>query len=80
MSDEAPQRIEVQFAAEKETKNTIMFREYVPFGAEPRIGMIYIQKATLKQLDFPERIRITVEADDTSREPRGRLGEEKPHA
>jgi hypothetical protein len=80
MSDEEAQQIDVQFAAERDTKNTVRFKEYVPFGADPKVGIIYIPKATLEKLGFPERIRITIEPDDTTREPRGRLGEEKPYA
>lgn len=77
MTDE-PQPIVVQFAAEKKTTRTVRYREYVPFGAEPLVGSIYIQKTTLEKMGFPERIRITIEADDQTREPRGRLGEEEP--
>lgn len=80
MSNEEAQPIEVQFAIERETKTTVRFQEYVPFGAERKVGVIYIPKTTLERLGFPERILITIQADDSTREPRGRLGKEKPHA
>jgi hypothetical protein len=73
-----PQPIVVQFAAEKKTTRTVRYQEYVPFGSEPLVGFIYIQKTTLERMGFPERIKVTIEVDDQTREPRGRLGEEKP--
>lgn len=50
---------------EKETKNTIRYREDVAAGAKPIVGQIYLPRHTLKGIattgEFPEAIRMTVE-------------------
>ena len=55
---------EVIFEIEKETKNTIRYRE-VEGQEPPKVGTLYIQKWVLRRLNGgepPKKIKITVEA------------------
>jgi hypothetical protein len=70
--DETPDPIEIHFVARRETKNTVLFDEYVPIGAEPHIVTLYVRKTTLATLGHPERLLVTLEVDDKDPFPRGR--------
>jgi hypothetical protein len=58
--------ITAEFAYDKDTLNTKRFAEVVAPGKARKIGMIYIPKATLKDLGDPEELTVTV----TVRTPR----------
>lgn len=46
-------RTTVEFEMEKETKNTIRFKEVVPGPLDtPRVGTIYVPKITLKEISY----------------------------
>lgn len=43
----------VKFELEKETKNTIRFKEIVPSMLDtPKVGTIYVPKTTLKEISY----------------------------
>jgi hypothetical protein len=52
----------VSFEFEKETKNTIRFKEVLdgPLDA-PNIGTLYVPKQTLKQIGYKEGSKLIVE-------------------
>ena len=53
----------VEFAVEKDTPNTIRFKEDEPEdGSRPAIGTLYITKKALTSMANSKRIRVTVEA------------------
>jgi len=52
--------ITVIMITDKETPNTIRFKEVTEKGKAPIIGQIYIPKATLEELDNPDAIEITI--------------------
>ena len=54
--------IKVNFAFEKETKNTRKFEEQPESGVAPAIGTLYVQKHVLQGLGDPERLTVTIEA------------------
>lgn len=56
-----PKQIQVWFEKEKETRNTIKFREAVTEGEPEVIGSLYVQKHALKELGYPTRLKVTVE-------------------
>lgn len=47
-----PEQLSLTFTPERETKRTWRFAEDCLLDDEPRIGTIYIRKATLKQLGW----------------------------
>ena len=54
--------MEIKFEMEKETKNTIRFKEVVGGPLDtPNIGTIYIPKATLKQAGYEPGTQLIVE-------------------
>ena len=54
--------MEIKFEMEKETKNTIRFKEVVGGPLDtPNIGTIYIPKATLKQVGYEPGTQLIVE-------------------
>ncbi|RZN72308.1 MAG: hypothetical protein EF807_01530 [Candidatus Methanolliviera hydrocarbonicum] len=58
---------EVEFEIEKETKNTIRFKEIE--GDTPSvIKTVYVQKETFGGGDTPKKIKITLEWDMAQRE------------
>lgn len=57
-----PEPITLQFAAEKETPNTVRYAEIVADNDVARVKTLYIQKATAEELGFPEVITVTIEA------------------
>ena len=46
--------MDLLFRADKETKNTIRFAEVVAPDATAKVGMIYIPKGTLAELQYAE--------------------------
>lgn len=56
-------KIVVKFEAERATKNTVRYTEIVEDGMPVRIGTVYVQNDTLKELGAPRRIKITLEPD-----------------
>ncbi len=62
--------ITVEYAFEKETKNTIMYKEVVPIGGDPVAPQLYLKKDAVKRLGNPERVKITVVNDDYERHVR----------
>ena len=56
--------IEAVFEIEKQTKNTVRYRE-LERDEPAKVGTIYVQKWVLRRLnggEFPKRIKITIEA------------------
>jgi len=56
-------KIVVEAVLEKETKNTIRYRE-IESDEPVKVGTIYLQKWIAKKLnggEFPERIKVSVE-------------------
>lgn len=49
--------IEVTLEREKETKNTVRYKE---LGTSPKVGVIYFPKATLDALGNPELLQVKV--------------------
>ena len=59
----APTALVVEFDVEKDTPNTIRFKEDEPEdGSRPAIGTLYITKKALMAIGDHKRIRVTVEA------------------
>jgi hypothetical protein len=53
--------IELVFARERETKNTVRYQELE--GDEPPVvGTLYVQKFACKRLGDPEQLRLTIAA------------------
>lgn len=58
-----PDTLVLDFAMERETKNTIRFQEQdVPEGDRAAIGTLYITKEALTHMGNFKTIRVTVEA------------------
>ena len=54
--------LRVNFEMEKDTKNTIRFKEVVGGPLDtPKVGTIYVPKATLKELGYEVGKQLTVE-------------------
>ena len=54
--------MEIKFEMEKETKNTVRFKEVVGGPLDtPNIGTIYVPKATLKQIGYEPGTQLIVE-------------------
>ena len=55
--------MEAVFEIERETKNTVRYREVE--GEEPaKVGTIYVQKWALRKLNggaYPQKIRVTID-------------------
>lgn len=53
--------MKVQFEFERDTKNTIRFKEVVNGPLDtPRIGTLYISKSSLKELGYTEGAKLEV--------------------
>lgn len=52
------------FVRERETKNTVRFAEQENEEGPPVIGTVYIQKYALKRLGSPEKLLLTIRADE----------------
>lgn len=54
-------KITVQFVAERDTKNTIRFTEVLTGPLDtPKIGTLYVSKATLKELGYVDGSKLSV--------------------
>lgn len=54
--------MEVKFELEKDTKNTIRFKEVVPGPLDaPKVGTIYVPKTTLKEIGYEVGKQLTLE-------------------
>jgi len=53
---------EITFEVEKETKNTVRYKEVPEKGQPPIVGIIYIQKWFLGS-PVPEKVRVTIETE-----------------
>lgn len=46
-------KVTVKFEMEKDTKNTIRFKEVVPGPLDtPKVGTVYVPKSTLKEIGY----------------------------
>jgi hypothetical protein len=50
--------IELTFTKEKETKNTVRYKEDVAEDETALVGNLYVQKAAAK--DLPENVKVTI--------------------
>lgn len=50
------------FEAQRETDNTVVFKETPESGTAPMVGRLYVQKWALHQMGNPARITVTVTA------------------
>jgi len=58
--------MEVVFDVERETKNTVRFQENMEQASSedtPKIGTLYVQKSTLKQLGYKDGSQLIVTLD-----------------
>lgn len=54
--------MKVNFEMEKDTKNTIRFREVVGGPLDtPKVGTIYVPKATLKEIGYEVGKQLTID-------------------
>lgn len=54
--------MKVSFEMEKDTKNTIRFREVVGGPLDtPKVGTIYVPKATLKEIGYEVGKQLTID-------------------
>lgn len=54
--------MKVTFEVEKDTKNTIRFKEVVGGPLDtPKVGTIYVPKATLKEIGYEMGKKLTIE-------------------
>lgn len=59
-------KVTVSFELEKETKNTIRFKEVVADMLDtPKVGTIYVPKTTLKEINYKpgSKLHITLSAE-----------------
>lgn len=55
-------KVSVSFELEKETKNTIRFKETVADMLDtPKVGTIYVPKATLKEIGYTAGSKLIME-------------------
>lgn len=53
--------MKVQFEFERDTKNTIRFKEVLPGPLDiPKIGTLYVSKPTLKELGYVDGSKLEV--------------------
>lgn len=50
--------MKITFTKEKETPGTVRYKEDAD---DPKVGTLYLKKATAAELDNPEKITVTVE-------------------
>lgn len=57
-------KFELTFVAEKETLNTVRYKEHsADARAKPLVGAIYLQKEAVKALKNPGVLKVTIEAE-----------------
>ena len=54
--------LEIVFEFEKDTKNTLRYKENTEEGEKPRIGTLYLQKDSVPN-PTPQHVRISVNFD-----------------
>lgn len=55
-------KVTVRFELEKETKNTIRFKEVVADLLDtPKVGTIYVPKATLKEIGYTQGAALNMD-------------------
>lgn len=55
-------KVTVSFELEKETKNTIRFKEVVADMLDtPKVGTIYVPKATLKEIGYTQGAKLIMD-------------------
>ena len=54
------EKLELKFTYEKETKNTVRYKEEAHSSKDVAVGVIYIQKSVLGE-PAPQRLRVTIE-------------------
>ena len=55
-------KVTVNFEMEKETKNTIRFKEVVADLLDtPKVGTIYVPKATLKEIGYTQDSKLSMD-------------------
>lgn len=55
-------KVTVLFEMEKETKNTIRFKEVVADLLDtPKVGTIYVPKATLKEIGYTQGSKLSMD-------------------
>ena len=55
-------KVTVSFEMEKDTKNTIRFKEVVPGPLDvPKVGTIYVPKTTLKEIGYEVGKQLIIE-------------------
>lgn len=52
--------MELEFIAERVTKNTVRFAE-VEHDGVTAVGTLYVQKHALRDIGNPERLKVTIE-------------------
>jgi len=52
----------IEFAKDRETKNTVRYEELVDEMDVSKVGYLYVQKHALKELGFPETLKVTIES------------------
>ena len=66
MSSAKNTTLTLHFEPERETKGTWRFAEQHADTDEPMVGTLYIRKSALAKLGNPDRLKVTVTADDGS--------------
>lgn len=55
-------KVTVKFEMEKDTKNTIRFKEAVPGPLDiPKVGTVYVPKTTLKEIGYEVGKNLTMD-------------------
>ena len=60
MADAGPPPTPLTFTREKDTKNTVRYKEDTAEGQAPVIGSLYVQKSWLGAGAAPDRLLITI--------------------
>lgn len=53
-------KLEIVFEFERETKNTVRYKEIPPGGEPPKMGTLYLQKWSLL-IPYPEHLTVRIE-------------------
>ncbi len=54
-----PEKIEITFALDRPTKNTVRYAEV---SDSPIVGTLYVQKTAIEKMGNPKSIKVTIEA------------------
>lgn len=59
------EKLELRFVQEKETKNTVRYKEEVEFASNtPFVGVLYLRREAVQALGNPGSLVVTIEAGD----------------